>query len=191
MIKKHHNYFLFLIILISIVDKKAFSVDDSDILIDRVFMTAVKKKKYQKVEEMIDKDAAINYKDSDDLVALAYALANNDKKMFKLLISKGANPKIKILKDKSILIYYISINKYSLIDSIIESGVDIDFQDRVGMTALMHAIEKENVNAVSSLIEKKFNKAITDFSGKTIFDYSNDSRSLVIKKLIQRVNTTN
>ena len=191
MIKKHHNYLLFLIILISIVDKKAFSVDDSDILIDRVFMTAVKKKKYQKVEEMIDKDAAINYKDSDDLVALAYALANNDKKMFKLLISKGANPKIKILKDKSILIYYISINKYSLIDSIIESGVDVDFQDRVGMTALMHAIEKENVNAVSSLIEKKFNKDITDFSGKTIFDYANDSRSLVIKKLIKRANTIN
>ena len=190
MIKKLYNSFL-LIILISTIDKKAFSVDDSDILIDRVFMTAVKKKKYQKVEEMIDKDAAINYKDSDDLSALAHALANNDKKMFKLLISKGANPKIKILKDTSILIYYISINKYSLINLIIESGVDIDFQDRVGMTALMHAIEKGNVNAVNLLIEKKFDKNITDFSGKTIFDYSKDSRSVVIKKSIERVNAFN
>ena len=59
MIKKHHNYLLFLIILISIVDKKAFSVDDSDILIDRVFMTAVKKKKYQKVEEMFKEEVQL------------------------------------------------------------------------------------------------------------------------------------
>ena len=56
-------------------------------------MTAVKKKDTKKVEEMLDKDASINYKDSSDLVALAYALSNNDKKMFRLLITNGANTK--------------------------------------------------------------------------------------------------
>ena len=47
---------------------------------------------------MLDKDAAINHKDSDKLVALAYALENDDRKMFRLLVSNGANPKARILK---------------------------------------------------------------------------------------------
>ena len=145
MTKKNHFFFIFIFFFVIITENKVFSVDDSDILIDRVFMTAVKKKRYQKVEEMLDKDASINYKDSSDLVALAYALSNNDKKMFRLIISKGANPKIKILKNSSILIYYVSLNKYSLIDDILESE-DINFKVLVDMTTLMHNIEG-NVNA--------------------------------------------
>ena len=39
---------------------------------------------------MLDNDAAINYKDSENLVALAYALDNDDRRMFELLISNGA-----------------------------------------------------------------------------------------------------
>ncbi len=168
--------------------KFAFSVDDSDILIDRVFMTAVKKSNYQKVEEMLDKDAAINHKDSDKLVALAYALENDDRKMFKLLVANGANPKAQILNKSSLLIYYVIMKKYSLIEDLLESGVDPNFQDRLGMTALMHSIEKANVNAVNVLIQHDINHEITDFSGKTIVDYSNLSRNLLIKKLIQTLN---
>ena len=99
--------------------------------------------------------------------------------------------KIKILKNSSILIYYVSLNKYSLIDDILESGVDINFQDAVGMTALMHSIEKENVNAVNILVKKEIDRDLTDFSGKTIFDYSNESRNLIVKKLIESVKTLN
>ena len=154
-------------------------------------MTAVKKSNYEKVEEMLDNDAAINYKDSKKLVALAYALANNDKKMFELLISKGANSSAIILNKSSLLIYYVSMNKYLLIDDLLNTGVNIDFQDSLGMTVLMHAIEKGNVNAVNNLIKKKFNMELTDFSGKTIFDYANVSRNIVIKKLVENLNSSN
>ncbi len=185
MLIKNHTYFIFLLFFILYVNKFAVSVDDSDILIDRVFMTAVKKSNYTKVEEMLDKDAAVNYKDSKKLNALAYALENDDKKMFKLLIANGANPKATILNKSSLLTYYVISKKYSLIQNLIESGIDINFQDRLGMTALMHSIEKANVNAVNILARNKFNKEITDFSGKTIFDYSDLSRNLLIKKMIE------
>ncbi len=184
-IKNHYLIFFFYIIFFLIYKNSALSVDDSDILIDRVLMTAVKKSNYQKVEEMLDKDAAVNYRDSKNLVPLAYALENDDSKMFKLLLSKGANPKATILKKTSLLIYYISINKYSMIDEIIQSGVDINFQDKMGMTALMHSVEKLNVNAVTKLVQKESNLDITDFSGKTIFDYSKNSRNIVIKKIFE------
>ena len=72
-----------------------------------------------------------------------------------------------------------------MIDEIIQSGVDINFQDKMGMTALMHSVEKLNVNAVTKLVQKESNLDITDFSGKTIFDYSKNSRNTVIKKIFE------
>ena len=165
-------------------------MDDSDILVDRVFMTAVKKN-YQKVEEMLDNDAAINYKDSENLVALAYALDNDDRRMFELLVTNGADTKQKILNRSSLLIFYVSMNRYLLIEDLIKTGIDLDFQDKLGMTALMHSIEKENVNAINILIKYKVDKEITDFSGKTIFDYSDLSRNLLIKRLIQSLDGVN
>jgi ankyrin repeat protein len=191
--KKNHNFFIFLLLTIVIIlsGEDAFSLDDSDILLDRVFMTAVKKSNYSKVEEMLDQDVAINYKDSENLVALAYALENDDKRMFKLLIDNGADPKVKILNKNSLLIFYVVKNRYLLIDDIIKSGVDINSQDKMGMTALMHSIEKINLNAVNVLAMKDFDREKTDFAGKTIFDYSNLSRNTIIRKIIETLNPTN
>ena len=58
------------------------------------------------------------------------------------------------------------MNRYLLIEDLIKTGIDLDFQDKLGMTALMHSIEKENVNAINILIKYKVDKEITDFSGK-------------------------
>ena len=184
-------YFFFYVITIIFLNKPVISIDDSDLLIDRVFMTAVKKSNYNKVEEMLDKDAAVNYKDSQNLVALSYALLNDDRKMFNLLVSNGANTKVTILNKTSLLIYYVNIQKYSLIEDLIKSGIDLNFQDKLGMTALMHGIEKGNVNAVNLLLREDFDRGLTDFSGQTIFDYADSSRNLLIKKLVKSLNASN
>ena len=188
---KNHYFFIFLIFTTILIDKISLSIEDSDILVDKVFMTAVKKKNYKKVEEMLDNDAAINYKDSNNLVALAYALDNEDRRMFKLLVENGANTKKIILNKSSLLIFYVSMKKFMLIEDIIETGVDINFQDRLGMTALMHSIEKENINAINLLIKHNANKELTDFSGKTVFDYAGMSRNLLVKKLIKSLEYSN
>ena len=183
-------YIFFFSVIIICFWQAVFSIDDSDLLIDRVFMTAVKKSNYKKVEEMLDKDAAVNYKDSKNLVALSYALLNDDRKMFDLLVASGANTKVKILNKTSLLIYYVNMQKYSLIQDLLESGIDINFQDKLGMTALMHSIEKGNVNAVNLLARENFDKDLTDFSGKTVFDYADLSRNLLIKKMVKSLDVS-
>ncbi len=188
---KNHYFFIFLIFTTIFIDKISLSVEDSEILVDKVFMTAVKKKNYKKVQEMLDNDAAINYKDSNNLVALAYALDNEDRRMFKLLVENGANIKKIILNKSSLLIFYVSMKKFMLIEDIIETGIDINFQDRLGMTALMHSIEKENINAINLLIKHNADKELTDFSGKTVFDYVSMSRNLLVKKLIKSLEYSN
>ena len=100
--------------------------------------------------------------------------------MFDLLISKGADINKKILEGNSHLIFYISNKRYKLIEKIIESGANINFQDRIGENTLMNAIEK-NLSAINILIEKDFDKEITDYSGKDVFDYAEKIRMKVSK----------
>ena len=74
-----------------------------------------------------------------------------------------------------------------MIEKLIENRADIHKQDSNGMTAMMHAIEKLNLNAVSVISRKEFDLSLTDFSGKTIFDYANRSRNLPIKRIIENI----
>ena len=48
-------------------------------------------------------------------------------------------------------------------------------------------IEKSNINAVGMLSRKNFDTSLTDFSGKTIFDYSNLSRNISIKRILEKL----
>ena len=52
-------------------------------------------------------EGILNMNDSDSLTPLAYALENDDEKMFDLLISKGADINKKILEGNSSNFLYI------------------------------------------------------------------------------------
>ena len=183
--KKRICYQIIFILLMPLYPLLAFY--DSDIFHEKVFLKAVKKSDYAKTSEMIQMNVSVNALDSDGLVPIAYALANEDIKMFDLLSEAGARINIKILDESSLLIFYINNNRFMLIEKLIENGSDLNKQDSNGMTAMMHAIEKSNINAVGILSRKNFDTSLTDFSGKTIFDYSNLSRNITIKRIIEKL----
>ena len=55
------------------------------------------------------------------------------------------------------------------------------------MTAVMHAIEDDNIEALKILLKNKVETELTDYSGKTLFDYVKNSRNTFIKKLVSGV----
>lgn len=185
--KKKNKYQIILLYLFFFPFFSALSFDDSDIFHEKVFLSAIKKSKYEKVSEMLQKKVSPNILDSDGLVPIAYSLANEDQKMFDLLIEAGAKINKTILDESSLLIFYINNKRFTMIEKLIENGADIHKQDSNGMTAMMHAIEKMNLNAVRILSTKKLDLSLTDFSGKTIFDYANRSRNLPIKRIIENL----
>ena len=73
------------------------------------------------------------------------------------------------------------------IDDIINAGVNINSQDKLGRTALMISIETRNFEAVQVLYKKKIDITMTDFGGKTIFDYAEKCRDNRIKSLINEI----
>ena len=64
---------------------------------------------------MIEDGISLNTSDSESLTPLAYALKNDDERMFDILISKGADINKKILDGNSHLIFYISNKRSKLI----------------------------------------------------------------------------
>ena len=166
----------------------SFAVDDSDIFVEAVFFTAVKKSNYEKVIEMIERGVTTNIHDSEDMSPLAYALRNDDEKMFDLLLKNDADVNHQILKKTSLLTFYIKSKKSKLLARLLKADADMNFQDSIGMTPMMHAIENINIDAIKLLLSIDFienlDVKITDYSGKTIFDYVENSRNNYLKKLI-------
>ena len=193
MIKSFLKFFTFFLFIIYL-PLNVISLDDSDIFLDSVFLSAVKKSDYDKVMNMLEeglssnvKKISINELDSKKMVPLAYALKNDDLKMFKLLLKNGADPNVMILNKASLLTYYVTNKKSRLIIEIIDSGCNINSQDRLGRTALMMAVESMNFEAVKTLSKIKIDVELTDFSGKTILDYAKKARDKRILDLINKL----
>ena len=164
------------------------AVDDSDIFVEAVLFTAVKKSNYEKVIEMLEKGVTTNIQDDEDMTLLAYALRNDDEKMFELLLKNDADVNEQILRKTSPLTFYIKSKKSKLLVRLLKADADINFQDSIGMTPMMHAIENINIDAIKLLLSidyiDQLDLEISDYSGKTMFDYVENSRNNYLKKLI-------
>ena len=64
---------------------------------------------------MIERGLLTNIHDSEDMTPLAYALRNDDEKMFELLLKNDADVNNKILKKTSLLTFYIKSKKSKLL----------------------------------------------------------------------------
>jgi hypothetical protein len=168
--------------------------DDSDIFVESVFFTAIKKSNYEKVIEMLEKGVTTNIHDTEDMTPLAYALRNDDEKMFELLIKNDADVNNQILKKTSPLTFYIKSKKSKLLAKLLEADADINFQDSIGMTPMMHAIENNNIEAIKLFMsidyKDNLDLNISDYSGKSIFDYVENSRNNYLKNLIHNIKNT-
>ena len=172
----------------------SLAFDDSDIFVESVLFTAVKKSNYEKVIEMLEKGVTANIHDAEDMTPLAYALRNDDEKMFDLLIKNDAEVNNQILKKTSLLTFYIKSKKSKLLSRLLEADADVNFQDSIGMTPMMHAIENTNIDAIKFFIsfdyKDNLDLNITDYSGKTMFDYVENSRNNYLKNLIYNMKNT-
>ena len=96
--------------------------------------------------------------------------------------------KVKILRKTSPLTFYIKSKKSKLLVRLLKADADINFQDSIGMTPMMHAIENINIDAIKLPLSidyiDQLNLEISDYSGKTMFDYVENSRNNYLKKLI-------
>ena len=131
--------FVLLYVLFSI--KPIHSLIESEAFPELVYRSALKEGHLEKLEQMLESGHSSTQKDNDDMIPLAYAIKNNNKKMVNLLLKYGANINSEFLDKLNVLIYCVMLEKVELINFLVQKGVDINKQDRIGRTSLMIAVE--------------------------------------------------
>lgn len=174
-----------LIVLSIFAFSKTYALIESEVFPELVYQSALNEGNLEVIEMYLELGQSSTRINKKDLIPLAYAVKNNSKKMIDLLLKYDADINDTFLDKTSLLMYSIMLNRNNLIEYLIKKGVDINLQDGIGRTALMIAIEKENLIAVKTILKQNPQLDITDFSGNSIFEYVKFIRDRKIKNLVK------
>ena len=139
------------------------------------------------VERLIDGGAVIDYysQGTPKTNALCIALRRRSGAITKLLLERGASPSLAPDAEARFplheTIWHGHEDALSLVQVLLEHGADIDLEDNHGATAIARAVEKENLEVVHLLLQKK---------AKPTFTPSDDVGRVYILGLATRIQTT-
>lgn len=126
------------------------------------------------VSALMDAGADFRIKDNNGLTALDYAKRARRQETVKLLTRAESSAsettddlKAQIKKNKKILIDAVIEGLVEKVRKLLSVGVNIDFRDNLGYTALAYACEQNHINIVKELIKHKANIELKDTEGVT------------------------
>lgn len=121
------------------------------------------------LDKFLDKcDPDLSKMDKTGRTALAYALELNKDESVKVLLNYGAS--IDVLDAEGVTPLFKSIREdnQKLFNALIEHNVNLNYQNKYGQTALMHALlYAKNDDAIVKLLTKNVDVDLQDVDGKT------------------------
>jgi ankyrin repeat protein len=107
------------------------------------------------------------------------------------MIYKGSDPNQTVLwksgeesTEAPLLVWAVSIEHLSLINSLIEHGANLNAQDNAGVSALSWAVWLENMNIVQILLKNKANPNLKNTKGDTPLTFAILKKNLNLVKLL-------
>lgn len=120
---------------------------------------------------------------------LKYKNQSEDKTLEKVkeLYSPELAQYMAIEKNMPLLTEFINVEKYTIVDFLIEKGINLNEKSSIGWTALMYAIDKNNMPLVEKLIKHKdIDLNVQDPAGRTALMLAVDTYNVpVVEKLIE------
>ncbi|OGI07307.1 MAG: hypothetical protein A2Y40_03310 [Candidatus Margulisbacteria bacterium GWF2_35_9] len=143
------------------------------------------------LKKCIDDGANINESTQHGYTAIYYAAFNGNQDIIDILLEKGVNTKI-TMKENSLLHAAARGGSVSLIKQLVNDGYDANMFDYLGMTPLMYAAEKVNLQSALALLEAGADPNILDSQKQNALFYlaenaselNDDKANLVAKALI-------
>lgn len=117
--------------------------------------------------------------------ALAFTTWFGRNEETKALLSLGANPKVLLNDNLTVLHIAASEGKNNLCLNFLKKGAEVNQQTTTGFTPLMGACENGHLKAVEIMMPYKPNIMITDKNNKTCLDYGLDNKHYNLIKFIQ------
>jgi ankyrin repeat protein len=157
--------------------------------IDSLLLAAVNQKNFNEVKILIDEGADINV-EVDGQIPLLIAIRNENVEMLKFLLSyKGIKVDYVIEKDNKMNLLIHIIAKHgnsgfasSMVESLLEEKIDVNFQDQQGDTALHWAVYYSHWALVKILLSNGANPSIYNGEGKIAFDEIKPNDKVKLKR---------
>ena len=119
----------------------------------------------EEVIRLLNNGEDIDEQNINGAIALFPAILNNNEKMVKLLLDRGAN--INIKGEFGPLILAVTEGNENIVNLLLDRGADINEQNIKGDTALIYAVTNNNINMVKLLLNRDANIDKKDINGYT------------------------
>ncbi|MCK5127446.1 MAG: ankyrin repeat domain-containing protein [candidate division Zixibacteria bacterium] len=135
------------------------------------------------VKYLLDLDIDVNSVDEQGRTPLFASMAKDDCAAMKVLIANGADVNFRTEESKDNCLQLAAVlNLLDFVNLLLDSGADINILDAKDRTALMPAVDHENIEMIKLLIERGADMTIKNYKGKTAVDYA---RSEKIRELLK------
>ncbi len=148
---------------------------------------AYERKDIRSLLKMIQSEKAdINHMDLEHNTLMLLSLVDDNIELFSELLNHGANLDLQYKEGLTLLMIALNMKKKRFIAKIFEHpGFDVDIQDDLGMTSLMHAIKNKDIRVVEALLKCGADVSIKDNKGDTAIFYALEIEDFEIAKLIR------
>ena len=149
------------------------------------------------LQAIVESGVDVNATNRDKITVLMVASTHRNRDAIFVLLHAGVDPNI-VDGNGNTLLHYAVDGDYSkeVLQSIVESGIDVNATNKNGITALMMASRRGNIDAISVLLHAGADPNIVDGDGNTLLHYavyvdcSKDVLQAIVHSCID-VNTTN
>lgn len=125
---------------------------------DTPFMAAARNGDIETIKLLMSKGVNVNSKDGKGNTILIEAINRNNDEMVKFLLENGANVNVRdkwMNKEKTALMLVIeNYMPVEIMEMMVAKGVELDVKDEDGNTALITAVQRNNIAAVKMLTAK-------------------------------------
>jgi ankyrin repeat protein len=167
-------------ILISMLPVAAIA--EIDLLSNDRLIEATKADDQVGAEALLVRGHNVDVRDENRRTSLFFAAIQGNEDFVELLLR--FNPRVNTVdKFGSSPLYYAAAgNNVGVIEMLAEKNADLDAQNRQGLTPLMVAASEGHLAAVQTLFDLKADSTLTDFTGRTAFDWAlRNNRQAVIR----------
>jgi ankyrin repeat protein len=150
-------------------------------------MVAYEMNDFTSLNKMIHSNKAeINAMDINQNTLMLQSLKDDNFELFSLLLSHGADLNLQYQDGMTLLMIALNLAKKRFIAKIFEyPDFNVDIQDNNGLTALMHAINNNDIKVVAALIKCGADVNIEDNKGDSAIFYALEIENFEIAKLIR------